>query len=178
MRTILTTLIALSLLALLAACPAGTPGEQPPGPDAPLGTESGGAAVGTSQLEMIHYGAAFTETDAIKARELLADPGAFTDGTFLVEGTVLDVCQKAGCWMIMSDGANQIRVVMKDHSFSVNKQGTGAWARVQGHLEAIDLDPETVAHLEDESKRPDLMPEKTGVKYQMVATGVSMEKRG
>jgi hypothetical protein len=178
MRTLLSALIALSSLLVLAACPADIPGEQPPGPDAPEGTESGGAVVGSTDLEMINYGASFTETDAIKAKELLADPGAFSEGTILVEGTVVDVCQKAGCWMILSDGANQIRVVMKDHSFSVNKQGTGAWARVQGHLEAIDLDPETVSHLEGESQRPDLMPEKTGVEYQMVATAVSMEKRG
>lgn len=178
MRTILSTLIALSLLVVLAACPAETPGELPPAADAPEGTESGGVVVGTTELEMVHYGATFTESDAIKAKELLADPGAFADGTILIEGTIVDVCQAKGCWMVLSDGSKQIRVVMKDHAFTVDKGATGAWAKAEGVLEAINLDPETVSHMESESTRPELMPERAGGEYQFVATGVSMEKRG
>ena len=178
MRTILSTVVALSLLLVLAACPTETVGEQPPAPDAPEGTESGGVVVGTTELEMVSYGSEITLTDAIMAKELLADPGAFAEGTILIEGTVVDICQKSGCWMVLSDGSRQIRVVIKDEAFSVNKQGIGAWARVEGHLEAIDLDPETVAHIESDSQRPELMPEKSGIEYQMVATAVSMEKRG
>ena len=186
MRPLL-SLLALSFSLLLAACSGGTIEQASPNPAGvepvpsaqdPIGTESGGAAKEVSAITWTHFGTEPTLTDSVKLRDFLDAPAGHVGKQILVEGNVVDVCQKAGCWMILSDGANQIRVVMKDHSFSVNKQGTGAWARVQGHLEAIDLDPETVSHLEGESQRPDLMPEKTGVEYQMVATAVSMEKRG
>ncbi len=169
-------LTAFALSLLLAACQ-GTPAEteQPPSADDPIGTESGGAVVGESQLAYTHFGDAFSVEESVKAVELLADPGSFSEAPILVEGTVVDVCQKAGCWMVLSDGSKQIRVTMKDHGFSVAKDGTGSWARVQGTLKPIDLDPERVEHLEGESERPDVMPEKTGQTWEIVATGVAFQ---
>jgi uncharacterized protein YdeI (BOF family) len=174
MRSTLIVLIALAMLAL-SACADGV--EQPPAADAPEGTESGGAVVGTTELAMEHFGSAFTLTDSVKAKELLADPAAHADKTILVEGTVVDVSQGSGSWLVLSDGGNQIRVIMKDNGFSVNEQGIGAWVKIEGRLEAIDLDPDTVARLIGESTRPELMPEQAGAQWQLVATGVAMEKR-
>lgn len=123
--------------------------------------------------EWTHYGSAFTLTDAMPATELLGAPEKFVDQTVLVEGRVTDVCQKAGCWMVMSDGSQEIRVLMKEHGFSVDKDGAGALARVQGTLEAVEVSPDEVAHLEGESARADLMPEKKGMKYRLIATGAA-----
>ena len=108
--------------------------------------------------------------------DLLADPSKHSEGTILVEGTVVDVCQKAGCWMVLSDGAQQIRIIMKDHAFEVAKDGTGAWAKVEGLLEAAEVKAETVEHLASESKRPDVMPEKTGQTWQLQATAVAFTR--
>ncbi len=173
MRTTLSALIALSLLAL-TACTEPV-GEQPPGPDAPEGTESGGVVAGTSAQEMVHHGAAFTETDAIKAKELLADPGAFSDGTILIEGTIVDISQAGGGWLVLSDGANQIRVVAKD--FAVDGGSIGAWMKAEGQLAPVEADAAVIERMAAESSRPELMPEKAGVEYQFLATGASIEKR-
>lgn len=166
----------------LTACQAGdmpADVEPTPAPDAPVGTESGGAVVGEADGAVQHFGAAFTveANKSVKAVDLLAEPATYVgDAPILVEGTVVDVCQKAGCWLVLSDGSNQLRVNVKEHGFAVDKDGTGAWARVEGRLEPIDNSEETVAHLEGESERPDLMPEKAGATYQLVATGVEFKK--
>ncbi len=167
--------------ALLVACQTGeAPADVEPTPaaEAPVGTAGGGVVVSEPAPEPAHFGEAFTLDGApIKAADLLEDPASYpTDGPILVEGTVVDVCQKAGCWMVMSDGENQIRVTMKEHGFAVDKQGTGSWATVQGTLEAADLATETVEHFEGESQRPDLIPEKAGQTWQIIATGVAMKK--
>jgi len=178
MRT-LSALIAAATLSLTACQTGEAPVdvEPTPAPDAAVGTESGGAVVGEADGAVQHFGAAFTvETTAVKAVDLLADPSSYvSEDPILIEGTVVDVCQKAGCWMVLSDGSKTIRVTVKDHGFAVAKDSTGSWARVQGRLEAIDDSPETVAHLEGESERPDLMPEKAGATYQFVATGVEFK---
>ncbi len=129
--------------------------------------------------EWTHYGSAFTLTDAMPATELLGAPEKFVDQTVLVEGRVTDVCQKAGCWMVITDDNTTMRVLMKDHGFAVDKGGTGADCRVEGTLVAREIDPEFVAHLESESANVEAMPEKKAegnIVYELNATGVAMMK--
>lgn len=125
-----------------------------------------------------HYGAPFALTEVKTAAEVLGSPAQFADQTVLVEGKVTDVCQKAGCWMVITDDQSTMRVLMKDHSFSVDKGGTGAHCRVEGQIVAKEVDPEEVAHFASESADAENMPEhaaKDNVIYQLVATGVSMK---
>jgi len=170
----------------LAACSTPTveqAGPNPPGvepvPSAadPVGTESGGAAKMPTEITWSHFGEQFTLTDSIKAKDLLAEPAPFAGKEVLVEGTVLDVCQKAGCWMVVSDGDKNIRVTVKEHGFAVAKDGAGQWAKIQGTLQEVAIDPDTVAHFEGESAKPDVMPEKQGQTFQIIATGVAFQDR-
>ena len=129
--------------------------------------------------EWAHYGADFTLTDALTAAELLSTPEKYVDQTILVEGKIADVCQKAGCWMVITDDNTTMRVLMKDHGFAVDKGGTGGTCRVEGTVVARELDPEFVAHLESESTNVEAMPEKNvegNVVYELTATSVSMLK--
>jgi hypothetical protein len=108
---------------------------------------------------------------------VLGDPASFTDATVLVEGKVTDVCQKAGCWMVITDDEHTMRVLMKDHNFSVDKGGSGAHCRVEGQIVAKEVDPAEVAHFASESADAENMPEheaQNNVTYQLVATGVAM----
>jgi hypothetical protein len=180
------TLSALALSSLLAACSGGTieqaspnpPGVEPvPAAADPVGTESGGAARQVSEITWTHFGTEPTLTSSVKVKDFLDDPSPYLGKEVLVEGTVVDVCQKAGCWMVMTDGGRQLRVTMKDHGFSVAKDGAGSWARVQGLVQEIPLDPETTAHFEGESARPDMLPEKQGQTFQIHASGVSFQDR-
>lgn len=125
-----------------------------------------------------HYGSAFALTDVRPATEILGNPAQFVDQTVLLEGKVTDVCQKAGCWMVITDDETTMRVLMQDHSFAVDKGGTGAHCRVEGQIVAKEIDPAEVAHFESESEDVENMPEKAAagnVTYQLVATGVAMK---
>ncbi len=156
----------LTLIALFAC--ATTPAEAPP---------ADVAEVEAPAAEAQHFGAEFTVADeqVITAQALLADPEAFT-GTVRVEGRVADVCQQAGCWMVIAHEEQVMRVLMKDHGFSVAKDGKGQTCQVEGVVQVTEIDAKTVEHLEGESENPEVMPEKgmeAGQKlYQFEASGV------
>lgn len=134
-----------------------------------------------AEAEVRHFGGPFTVEQTVPAKALLDDPASYVDQVVKVEGRVADVCQKAGCWMVLAEGDKTIRVTMKDHSFSVAKDGAGSSCVVQGTLVSKAVDPEVVAHFEGESEKPELMPEKqaeAGVVYELQATGVAMRQQG
>ncbi len=126
-----------------------------------------------------HFGTPFTLTDVVSADTLLDDPSAYADKEILVEGRVADVCQKAGCWMVVEDEGRTMRVLMKDHGFAVDKEGADSTCRVQGTVVATEIDADTVAHLAGESEKPEAMPENSGekVQYQIQASGVALQKK-
>lgn len=160
-------------LALLFAC--GTPSEPPteeaaeaPAAEAPAPAE---APTWTT------FGEAFPDGDAVAAAALLDDPEPFVGQSLVVEGRVADVCQKAGCWMVIADGDRTMRVMMKDHAFAVPKDCDGEVARVAGTVVAKDVDAATVAHFEGEAAKPEVMPEKApGRTYQLVASAVQLNR--
>lgn len=114
----------------------------------------------------------------VPIKDVLDAPANFVGKPLTVQGTVADVCQKAGCWMVLGDGARTLRVRMADHAFSVEKQGTGWTAQVQGEVVAKPLDAAMVEHLRSESGKPEAMPEVAatgGTVYELVATAVRMK---
>jgi hypothetical protein len=158
-----------AIFAVLAC--ATTPAEAPAeAPEAPAVEEPAAAASN-------HFGAEFTVADdaVVSAEALLADPESF-EGTIRVEGRVADVCQQAGCWMVIAHEDQVMRVLMKDHGFSVAKDGKDQTCQVEGVVQVTEVDSKTVEHLEGESENPDVMPEKgkaAGDKlFQFEATGV------
>lgn len=175
-------LLALFTATLLAACSqaelgASNPEGVEPVPSATdaIGTESGGLAKTSTEIGWNHFGADFTRTDAVKVVDFLPHAASYADKEVLVEGTVVDVCQKAGCWMVISDGSNTVRVTMKEHGFSVAKDGNGSWARIQGLVKQAEPDKATTEHLLSESQRPELAPETRGQTISIEATAVAFQ---
>lgn len=179
-------LLALTLTSFFLACDDATP---TPSADVPAATaeataeatvEAEPAAPAAAVAgEWSHYGAPFALTEVKTAADVLGSPATFADQTVLVEGKITDVCQKAGCWMVITDDTRTMRVLMKDHAFSVDKGGAGALCRVEGQIVAKEIDPATVAHFESESADTQNMPEKqatSSVVYELHATGVEMKK--
>jgi hypothetical protein len=125
------------------------------------------------------FGAPFAITQAIPAKEVFADPEGFVGKTVRVEGSVRDVCQKMGCWMVISEGDKSMRITTKDHKFFVAKDGAGSTCHIEGEVVARDLDPERTAHFESESSKDAPIPEKEvkGDKtYEIVATSIRFIK--
>ena len=123
------------------------------------------------------FGAPVDGQLVVPAATLLGDPKAYVGQNIVVSGRVADVCSKAGCWMVIAEGESTMRIRMKDHAFSVAKDGAGSDCRVQGEVVEIQVDPDTVAHFASESRKPELMPENSGnpVVYEMVASGVEFK---
>ena len=125
------------------------------------------------------YGQAVEATGAVAAKDLLADPARYTDQEILIQGRVTEVCQKKGCWMVIAEGDQTLRVMMKDHAFSVDMAGAGNDCLVQGTVTAKPVDPAFVEHLAGESLHPDKMPEAGkeagSIVYQVEATGVAFK---
>ena len=159
---------ALALCLFLSACASAIAGDAETPAPAP-------AAAGWTD-----YGTPFsTDTTVTPAADLLARPADFVGKSVRVEGRVADVCQKMGCWMVIAEGDQSMRVLMKDHAFSVDKQGAGSTCLVDGVVEAKPIDPKTVEHFESESADGAVIPEKqakSDVVYQLVAAGVRLKK--
>lgn len=85
------------------------------------------------------YGKAPAAAETTPIARLLADPEAFDGKTIKVQGTVLDVCPKAGCWMELGapDGAVRIKVDDGVIVFPVDAKGKPAIA--EGKVEVKEL---------------------------------------
>jgi len=127
-----------------------------------------------------HYGKPFTLTDTpITSAELLKDPAQYDGKTIMVEGPIADVCQKAGCWLVLAEGDTSIRVRTKAHKFLVAKDSTGQTARLEGVIQSTKVDAKKVAHYESESVNKEIIPEKqakSDVIFELIASGVAIKK--
>jgi hypothetical protein len=128
-----------------------------------------------------HYGDAFTVAEADDCKALIADPDAKVDQVVRVTGRIDNVCQKAGCWMVIADDEGKyLRVTMKEHAFGVptdTSTGEGTLADIEGKLIKKELDAKTLEHLKSEAKgAPEELEKQFAPKYEIVATGVSVKQ--
>jgi hypothetical protein len=167
------------LVALLSFVACGTPETPVVASPAVEGAAAPAAAPAAAAGEE-HFGTPFTQTASVKAKDLLADPKAKVGQTVLVEGRVSDVCQKAGCWMVITDDASNgamMRVRMKDHGFSVAKDASGTMARVEGVVVEKPADAEEAAHFKSEAAKPEVQPEVAGQStFEIEAVAVSIQR--
>jgi len=74
---------------------------------------------------------------ATSAKPLKAALSEYKDGgaaPILVQGTVKKVCEKEGCWMVLEDQGESVRVFFKDHSFFVTQKIKDKAALAEGVL--------------------------------------------
>jgi hypothetical protein len=95
-----------------------------------------------------HFGAAFAVAESKPLGAVLASGVPTTP--VKVTGTVGKVCQKKGCWMVISDGDVTARVLVADHAFAIPMDGEGKAAIVEGTLEVKALTEANVAHLKQD----------------------------
>jgi hypothetical protein len=171
------------LFALLA-CGAEDPAAAPEKPvehatrtDAP----AEGHAAHASASGWDHYGKPFAKEEAADCTALIADPASSVDQVVRVTGRIENVCQKAGCWMVIADDDGKyLRVTMKDHAFGVptsTSTGPETMVDVEGTLVAKTLDEKTLAHLKSEAKGTDAeKAAQFAPEYEIVATAVAVRK--
>jgi hypothetical protein len=90
------------------------------------------------------YGKGVSLDKTTKISDILAKPDENIGKTFLVEGRIVDVCEKRGCWMeIASDKEFEtIRVKVNDGEIVFPLSAKGKLAKVEGVLEKLELTKE------------------------------------
>ena len=108
-------------------------------PNQPVMTTADGKVYGVRWPD--DAGAPMSIADAAsKVEALKGKPQAFS-------GRITQVCQKMGCWMVLSaDDGKYARVAMHDHSFGIPKESKGE-ALVYGTLTEKDVSKKEADHL-------------------------------
>ncbi len=100
------------------------------------------------------YGDGVTVEEVTPIANILLDPDAYIGKTVRVEGGVLDVCPKKGCWIEVGDEDNHIRIKVDDGVIVFPTESQGRIASAQGVVEAIEMTREKyvgwLAHLAEE----------------------------
>ena len=64
----------------------------------------------------------------------------------VVSGKITEVCQKKGCWMMLTDAGVGARVRFGDHAFAIPKDSSGK-AIVLGSLRAVEMSERDAKHM-------------------------------
>jgi uncharacterized protein YdeI (BOF family) len=98
-----------------------------------------------------HFGAAFTKAKLVTLAELTTKADQYHGKTVKIKGTIKDVCQREGCWLVLTDGTREMRVSMKDHKFTVPKDSGNKTVIVEGVIEKQSISEEMARHYAEES---------------------------
>jgi len=133
------------------------------------------------------YGQEITLTEKAKISEILENPANFEGKKVLVEGTVVNVCEKRGCWIELASDKEfeTIRVKVKDGEIVFPMEAKGKTALVEGEFYSFNVESEAECggdcadHKKEgneEGKKEDCKHEKKEVKtiYQIKGLGAKI----
>ncbi len=97
------------------------------------------------------YGQEITSTEKVKVSEILENPKNYEGKKVLVEGTILNVCAKRGCWIeIASDKEfESIRIKVKDGVIVFPMEAKGKTALVEGEFYSFTVETDAECAGED-----------------------------
>jgi hypothetical protein len=126
MRTIMLFLLA------LAACDKG--------PQITKESEAATAPVSTP-VKTTTFGAGVTLSDTVAVDKILAEPLAYQGKTVRVEGMVVDVCPKRGCWFEMAgeQPGSKLKFKVTDGEMVFPVDSKGMYAVAQGTVSVKEL---------------------------------------
>jgi hypothetical protein len=141
--THLGTAVALGLAALLVAC------EQPQ----PEGRDAADPKVVKAEIPPgENFGAGITLETVSAFEDVMVHPEAYAGQTVLTRARIRDVCQKKGCWMVLAEGDENMRVRFEDYGFFVPRDSSGKVAYVEGRVETKVISESTARHYAEESQ--------------------------
>ncbi len=137
------------------------------------------ARLDTSEDDL--FGAADMPQEALPVEAVLAEPERYLDQPVTVTGTVHEVCQKAGCWLVLRalDTAAGLRVHVARHedgsyAYTVPQEISGRLATVHGLLQVADQGAEEHYQAESSAQPPGLAEV---LKFEMVASGIRVSPK-
>jgi hypothetical protein len=104
----------------------------------------GAACRPAQQAQGTAYGEALTLTDTTQLAAVLENPDAYVGQQLLLAGTVVNVCEKRGCWLELGGEMEHqtLRVKVDDGVIVFPMSARGRRAVVEGVMEKIQLTEE------------------------------------
>lgn len=133
-------------------------------PFPPLGAPAGVFGAGVQLKKPMRLADAAKQLDKLKNKVIRLD------------GQIMDVCKKKGCWMVFRDGKVQLRVKFKGYKFFVPRDAHKRRAIVQGVLSAKTISEAMAKHYAEESGNPEAAKKIKGPQKVLafMATGVEI----
>jgi hypothetical protein len=103
----------------------------------------------------LEFGTPLADRDPTSIGEILRDPERFAGQTVMLRGRITDVCQKKGCWTVITDDRDAIRVRVQDYGFFLPKDSIGMEAWAQGTVSVRSLSEKEARHYASESRDGD-----------------------
>ena len=99
------------------------------------------ASCGTSEEALTQYGEDLTLRETTSVSAILGDPEAYLGQHVRVEGTVVDVCEKRGCWLAVAgeNDGEELRVKVEDGVIVFPMTARGLHAQVEGIVEKLEF---------------------------------------
>ncbi len=126
------------------------------------------------------YGAALTLTEVTRVSTILETPESYIGERVLVEGMIVEVCEKKGCWVdVASDREfEKIQIKVEDGVIVFPLSARGKQALVEGVVEELQLTyeeaVEAARHRAEEQKQefdPATVPEGPQTVYRIRGIG-------
>ncbi len=128
----------------------------------------------------VHVGGEIHASERVRFALVEADPDKFAGETVLVEGTVLAVCQKRGCWMQISDGGARTAMARWEKGcggqFTFPMDSVGKRVLVQGSIYRRQFSEADIEHMQGEAGR-DISIERDALELSTTAV-VVLDERG
>ncbi|HRC85124.1 MAG TPA: DUF4920 domain-containing protein [Thermoanaerobaculia bacterium] len=99
-------------------------------------------AVSPTRAAVEQYGAGVTLAESTSLARLMAAPEQFEGKQVRVEGSVLDVCPKKGCWLKLGAEGSSVRVKVEDDVIVFPRSAKGQKAVVEGTVKIVRLSRE------------------------------------
>lgn len=122
-----------------------------------------------------NYGKGEYSTEPVKLSTLMKDYSQYQGKKVVTTGTVYEVCTMEGCWLKLQDGDARVRVVMKEHGFTVPKEIKGKTIKLEGVMEQKEMPAKVIQHyMKDEGKPQKEIDKVTSPQkmFQFIADGV------
>lgn len=109
---------------------------------------------------------------------LVRNSKIFTGQEVATKGTIKQVCQKKGCFFMLSAGDEDIRVTFKDYKFFIPTDAVGSQVQLKGVFKVKKLSEDQAKHYVEDAGKDTADVKGTGQEYNVVATSVKIFDNG
>ena len=122
-----------------------------------------------------HYGAPIAGKAPLTLQSAIKQLDSKPKADVLIQSKVEAVCVVKGCWMALTDAANDVRVTFKDYGFFVPSSIIGKTVLVEGTLEKVQMTLEETKHYVKDAGGDPAKVSQPRTEYRIVASGVQVK---